>query len=52
MIDGRPYFVAGYTSGGAPYGTYLDEMDDDLTGMITQADPTSYPTWIYSVREC
>ena len=35
MIDGRPYFVAGYTSGGAPYGTYLDEMDDDLTRMIT-----------------
>ena len=36
MIDGRPYFVAGYTSGGAPYGIYLDEMDDDyLTGMIT-----------------
>jgi hypothetical protein len=29
MIDGRPYFVAGYTSGGAPYGIYHDEMDDD-----------------------
>ncbi len=28
MIDGRPYFVAGYTSGGAPYGTYLDEVYD------------------------
>jgi hypothetical protein len=36
MIDGRPYFVAGYTTGGAPYGIYLDEMDDGyLTGMIT-----------------
>jgi len=36
MMDGRPYFVAGCTSGGAPYGIYLDEMDDDyLTGMIT-----------------
>ena len=36
MIDGRPYFVAGYTPGGAPYGIYLDETDDDdLTGMIT-----------------
>jgi hypothetical protein len=36
MIDGRPYFAAGYTSGGAPYGIYLDEMDDDyLTGMFT-----------------
>jgi len=34
--DGRPYFVAGYTPGGAPYGIYLDEIDDDyLTGMIT-----------------
>jgi hypothetical protein len=43
FVDGRPYFVAGYTSGGTPYGLYLDEMDDDyLTGMITQAAPTSY----------
>ncbi len=40
MIDGRPYFVAGYTSGGAPYGIYLDEMDDDyLTGMIPPTRP-------------
>jgi len=40
MIDGRPYFVAGYTSGGAPYDIYLDEMDDDdLTGMITPSGP-------------
>jgi hypothetical protein len=36
MMGGRPYFVAGCTSGGAPYGIYLDEMDGDcLTGMIT-----------------
>jgi hypothetical protein len=36
MSDGRPYFVAGYAPGGAPYGIYLDEMDDDYpTGMIT-----------------
>ena len=34
MIEGRPYFVAGYTC-----GIYLDEMDDDLTGMITPARP-------------
>ncbi len=35
MIDGRPYFASGYTPGGAPYGMYLEEMDDDyLTGMI------------------
>jgi hypothetical protein len=40
MMDGRPYFVAGYTPGGAPYGIYLDEMDDDyLTGMITPGGP-------------
>ena len=40
MMDGRPYFVAGYTSGGAPYGIYLDELDDDyLTGMITPGRP-------------
>ncbi len=40
MIDGRPYFVAGYTAGGAPYGIYLDEMDDDyLPGMNTPGRP-------------
>lgn len=40
LIDGRPYFVAGYTTGGAPYGMYLDEMDDDyLTGMTTPGRP-------------
>jgi hypothetical protein len=39
-MDGRPYFVAGYTPGGAPYGTYLNELDDDhLTGMITPPRP-------------
>jgi hypothetical protein len=25
-LDGRTFFVAGYTSGGAPYGIYEDEM--------------------------
>jgi hypothetical protein len=45
MMDGRPYFVAGYTAGGAPYGIYLDEMDDDyLTGMITPGRPAR-PGW-------
>jgi len=40
MVDGRPYFVAGYTSGGAPYGIFLDEMGDDyLTGLITSGRP-------------
>jgi hypothetical protein len=26
MLDGRWFFVAGYTSGGAPYGMFADEM--------------------------
>jgi hypothetical protein len=26
MLDDRWYFVAGYTSGGAPYGMFADEM--------------------------
>jgi hypothetical protein len=40
MMDGRPYYVAGYTPGGAPYGIYLDEMDDDyLNGMIIPGRP-------------
>ena len=26
MLDGRPFFVAGFTPGGAPYGIYEDEM--------------------------
>lgn len=29
VIDGRRFFVAGYTSGGAPYGVFEDETDDD-----------------------
>lgn len=42
MMDGRPYFVAGYTSGGAPYGIYVDEMDDDyLTELINPGRPGS-----------
>ena len=26
-VGDRPMFVAGYTSGGAPYGCYADELD-------------------------
>lgn len=26
MLDGRLFFVAGYTSNGAPYGIFADEM--------------------------
>jgi hypothetical protein len=52
MIDGRPCFVVGYTSGGAPYGSCLDEMDGDcLGGMIAHVAPAGYPIWIYPVRE-
>jgi hypothetical protein len=25
VLDGRTFFVAGYTSGGAPYGVFVDE---------------------------
>ena len=33
VLDGRSFFVAGYTSGGAPYGMFGEEMqpyDDPL----------------------
>jgi hypothetical protein len=26
MLDGRPFFVAGFTAGGAPFGIFADEM--------------------------
>jgi len=26
MLDGRSYFVVGYTSGGPPYGVFDDEV--------------------------
>ena len=40
MMDGRAYFAAGYTPGGAPYGIYLNKLDDDyLTGTITPGKP-------------
>jgi hypothetical protein len=29
-VDGRRMFVAGYTSGGAPYGVYEDEVDANM----------------------
>ena len=33
MLDGRMLFVAGYTSGGAPYGVFIDEPSvEDLQG--------------------
>jgi hypothetical protein len=27
MLDGRLFFVAGFTPGGAPYGIYEDELE-------------------------
>jgi hypothetical protein len=32
MLEGRRFFAAGFTSGGAPYGIYEDEMEpyDDM----------------------
>jgi hypothetical protein len=32
MLDGRPFFVAGFTPGGVPYGIYEDETEpcDDM----------------------
>src|SRR5262249_28213397 len=29
MLDGRLFYVAGYTSGGAPYGVFIDETPSD-----------------------
>lgn len=28
LLDGRRFFVAGYTSGGVPYGVFEDEFED------------------------
>jgi hypothetical protein len=30
-LDGRPFFVAGYTAGGAPYGVFADDMPEGST---------------------
>lgn len=29
MLEGKLFFVAGYTSGGAPYGMFADEIPQD-----------------------
>ena len=43
MLDGRMFFVAGYTSGGAPYGAFIDEPPVDHL----QVDPSCgrEPPW-------
>jgi hypothetical protein len=46
MLDGRPLFVAGYTSGGAPYDAFADEMpphDDPLRGRFETKHGMSAP---------
>ncbi|MBL7552787.1 hypothetical protein I6A60_33755 [Frankia sp. AgB1.9] len=30
-LDGRPFFVAGYTAGGAPYGIFADEVPEGIS---------------------
>jgi len=40
-VGGRRMFVVGYTSGGAPYGVYEDEMDASMeaeAGLINDDD--------------
>jgi len=37
-MDGRRMFVVGYTAGGAPFGCFEDELDDDASDGVT-ADP-------------
>lgn len=36
VIDGRRFFVAGYTPNGVPYGIFEDDMDDDLGDSLTR----------------
>lgn len=38
-VGGRRMFVVGFTSGGAPYGCYDDEFDEDLMIMDAVDDP-------------
>ncbi len=35
MLDGRWFFVAGYASGGAPYGMFADEMSPPDDSLVT-----------------
>ena len=35
-VSGRRMFVVGYTSGGAPYGIFEDEMDADPDDLDTR----------------
>lgn len=39
MLDGRRFFVAGFTSGGVPYGTFEDEIDQMESGDLDEDEP-------------
>jgi hypothetical protein len=36
MLDGRRFFVAGFTSGGMPYGIFEDEIDEMESGDLSE----------------
>ncbi|WP_432978102.1 hypothetical protein [Dactylosporangium sp. CA-233914] len=36
MLDGRRFFVAGFTSGGVPYGIFEDEIDQMESGHLDE----------------
>jgi hypothetical protein len=38
MLDGRRFFVAGFTPGGAPYGIFEDEVDEMNLGDLSEDD--------------
>jgi hypothetical protein len=43
MLDGRSFFVAGYTPAGFPYGIYEDETHDDVHDVDDDSDqPLSF----------
>jgi hypothetical protein len=39
MLDGRRFFVAGFTSGGVPYGIFEDEIDQMESGDLDEDEP-------------
>jgi hypothetical protein len=36
ILDGRRFFVAGFTSGGMPYGIFEDEIDEMESGDLSE----------------
>jgi hypothetical protein len=39
MLNGRQFFVAGFTSGGMPYGIFEDEIDQMQSGDLDEDEP-------------